>query len=77
MIPQKGAFLFFDVGQLEFIINAETELGRRYERVKEVMTTEEKRDFLLGNATRIREWPEEMKRVQGKYREAGWGEIEG
>jgi len=63
MIPQKGAFFFFNFGQKEYMVGCETELGRRFEVIKEGMSAAEKGEWLVGNAVRIREWPVEVKRV--------------
>jgi len=67
MISKKGAWRFYNVGQLEYMFRAdddddsESALERQ---CKEIERVEEKKEFFLKNATRIREWPERIQRVE-------------
>ena len=61
MIPQKGAWYHRNVGQIEYLIPVESEVGERYGAIKD---TEEKKTFWEKNVTRVREWPERIVRNQ-------------
>ena len=66
MRPEKGAWRFYNVGQLEYMFlvddgtKSETELEGRY---KGLGQSEEKKAFFYQNATKIREWPERIQRT--------------
>jgi hypothetical protein len=65
MVPQNGAWRFYNNGQLEYMFRAddmsgcETELEKQCKKIKEL---DEKKAFLEKNATKIREWPERCQR---------------
>ena len=67
MRKEPGAWRFYNVGQLEYMFLAEDESGSETQaerRVKEIQDLEEKKRFFLQNATKIREWPERIRREE-------------
>lgn len=65
MIPQKGAWAHRNVGQIEYLIFAESELGEQYKALMDRGgDVEERREFFEKNVMRIREWPERIVRHQ-------------
>jgi len=61
MIPQPGVWCHCNVGQLEYMVPAESDAGERYCKVNGI---EEKVAFWDKNVTRIREWPKRIARSQ-------------
>jgi hypothetical protein len=67
MQPEKGAWRFWNLGQLEYMFLAdngsesETELERKCKEIKQL---DEKKAFICSNATKIREWPERIHRQE-------------
>jgi hypothetical protein len=67
MQPEKGAWRFCNLGQLEYMFLAdngsesETELERKCKEIKQL---DEKKAFICSNATKIREWPERIHREE-------------
>jgi hypothetical protein len=61
MIPQKGAWYHRNLGQIEYLIPVESELGEQYGVIKD---NGAEKVFWEKNVTRIREWPERIVRNQ-------------
>jgi hypothetical protein len=55
MIAQKGAWFWPNIGQLKYLILAESKLGQQYEVLLGDGRVEDKREFFERNVTRIRE----------------------
>jgi len=67
MLHQPGAWRFCNVGQLEYMFRADDDTGSESElerQCKEIEGNEQKKEFFVRNATRIREWPERIHRVE-------------
>jgi hypothetical protein len=67
MLARKGAWRFYNVGQLEYMFRAdndddsESPLEKQFKELKGI---DERKEFFLMNVTRIREWPERIQRVE-------------
>ena len=67
MLPEKGAWRFYNVGQLEYMFRADdaSDSESQLEKLcKDIEGLDEKKEFFLKNATRIREWPQRIRRVE-------------
>ena len=69
MKPEKGAWRFCNLGQLEYMFLADngSEPETEFERdcnLKEIKQLEEKKAFICSNATNIIEWPERVHREE-------------
>lgn len=72
MIHHKGSWIFWNEGQIEYLVPTEDENGEDSEVAKEFqrLTADgglkglERREWVVRRATRIREWPEHIKRLQ-------------
>lgn len=61
MTPQPGTWVHRNIGQTEYLIHAESELGEQYVDLKD---PKQQKAFMEKNVTRIREWPERIARYQ-------------
>lgn len=64
---EKGAWRFYNLGQIEYMFLADdgsdtkTQLEKRY---KKIDGSDEKKAFFFENATKIRGWPERIHRKE-------------
>ncbi|TGO12714.1 hypothetical protein BTUL_0083g00170 [Botrytis tulipae] len=66
MIPGKEAWRHYNVGQLEYMFRADDDSGvesQLEKQCKDIRGIDEKKKFILKNATKIRVWPERIHRV--------------
>lgn len=70
MIHHQGAWIFWNEGQIEYMVpcgnenGEDSELSKEFERLKdEGMTLDERREGTIRHAVRIRAWPDYVKRV--------------
>lgn len=67
MLPNKGAWRFYNVCQLEYMFRADDDDSSESsleKQCKEIEGVDKKKGFFLKNATRIREWPERIQRME-------------
>ncbi|KUJ11383.1 uncharacterized protein LY89DRAFT_674703 [Mollisia scopiformis] len=81
MIHHSGSFIFWNEGQIEYLVPREKEGWEDHELSKEfeklVERGEGRREWILRNAMRIKEWPDHAQRKQSvEFVKRGTGEKE-
>jgi len=72
MIHHSGAWIFWNEGQIEYMVPCEDEFWKDTQDAEEFarlsgegkMKGEVRREWVVSRAVRIREWPDHIKRVQ-------------
>lgn len=70
MLNHQGGWIHWNEGQIEYMVHCadatgeDSKLSKEFERLKDAgIALEERREWTVRHAVRIREWPDSVKRV--------------